>query len=302
MSMIRGVMRKEDELEVMDGVPGVSAEEFQLAREKIQFCPKQFRFAVSGAGGTGKSSLINNFLNLGHEDGAPTGITEITFTIGRYSDPGDQPPRKWTVWYDIPGAGSFSIKTLEYFKQQCLFIFDLVLVVFDSRFEQINLSIIRDCRRFKIPSFIIRSKTYTQISHCMRSNGYDSDDDNDPEATKELRRISREHAVAETPKNVKEELQKAGFLLQRVYLVLISDIFRRAYAAFISDEKVPIEVDNTGKFVDERELIHDLMIAALARRCDIIPEVYHASISILRSPMLTKCIHSRLLQSLLSLA
>lgn len=146
--------------EMTDPTTEISKEEFELAKKKIQFCPGQFRFAVSGASGTGKSSLINMFLDLpdNHEDGALVGVIETTFTIGRYPDKGTEAPRKWTVWYDLPGAGTSTFSHVRYFNNQCLYLFDLILVVFDNRITEIDLEIIRNCRLSKIPTFLIRSK------------------------------------------------------------------------------------------------------------------------------------------------
>lgn len=299
ISMMREEMSEANEQPgKRNGIPGITDEEFRLAKEKIQYCPGQFRFAVSGGTGTGKSSLINNFLNLDDNDinAAPVGIVETTFTIGRYPDPGDQPPRKWTVWYDIPGSGSSTFKDQVYFKEQCLFMFDLVLVIYRSRILDIHISIVRDCESFGVPSFIIRTSADTEISNCMHSNGYDSGDDNDPQATKDLRRRCREQVIAQTEQNVREELQKAGLPPQRVYLVSRSKEFRRAYAAFISDPAPP--TNDRGKFVHERELIRDLMMAAAARRCDteaeerdIEAKACDAPVPILGTSTLIKCIH-----------
>lgn len=299
ISKIREAMSKADQQpEETDGIPGVPVAEYLLAKEKIGFCPGQFRFAVSGASGTGKSSLINNFLDLNdnHKDAARIGINETTSTIGRYPDPGDQPPRKWTVWYDIPGSGTFTFRDENYFNQQCLYMFDLVLVVYNTRFLNIHSSIIRDCNKFKVPSFIVRTSTDTMIKNCMYSNGYDIDDDNDPETTKELNRKSREQVIAETQLDVEMELEKAGLPWQRVYMVSRSKEFRRAYAASIDSTQQPT-VDDRGTFVDERELIHDLLAAATKRRCDIEPKVYYPPLFILRPSRLTRYIHSRHLQS-----
>lgn len=251
----------------------ISKDELARAKEKLEWTPGQFRFAVSGASGSGKSSLVNNFLDLpdNHDDGAATDVVEATFTIRRYLDPGDQPPRKWTVWYDLPGAGTQTFDDVDYFKNQCMYLFDLVLVVFDNRFTKIDLEIIRDCALEKIPSFIIRSKADVHIKNHMKSNGYESDDD--PEDTKILRQKSREHVIAKTRANVESELTKAGLPPQRVYIVSCSKQFRAEYSAFISGSVLPASGKGRARFVDEMELIHDLMLAAQTRRCDIPPQV-----------------------------
>lgn len=254
---------------------GISKDELARAKAKLQWSPGQFRFALSGGSGSGKSSLINIFLDLPDNDknGASTDVVETTLTVGRYPDPGDQPPRKWTVWYDLPGWGTQTIDDVDYFKRQSMYLFDLVLVMLDNRITKTDLGIIRDCGLQKIPSFIIRSKADMHIKNHMKSNGYESDDD-DPEDTKILRQKSREHFIAKTRANVASELKKAGLPPQRVYIVSCSPAFRREYSEFISGSVMSANGRGRSRFVDEMELIHDLMLAAAARRCDIEPQVF----------------------------
>lgn len=195
--------------------------------------------------------------------------TVLALTIRRYLDPGDQPPRKWIVWYDLPGAGTQTFDDVDYFKNQCMYLFDLVLIVFDNRFTRIDLEIIRHCALEKIPSFIIRTKADVHIKNHMKSNGYDSDAD--PEDTKIPRQKSRGQVIAKTRANVESELKKAGLPPQRVSIVSCSKELRAEYSALISGSVLPASGNGRARFVDEMELIHDLMLAAQARRCDIQP-------------------------------
>lgn len=256
-----------------------SKEELQLAKEKTQYSPVHFGFAVTGASGSGKSSLINIFLDLpdNHENGARTDVIETTSVLTRYPDPGDQPPRKWTVWYDVPGAGTSAIPAWQYFNQQHLFVFDLILVVFDNRITEIDLDILRNCRKFNIPSFIIRSKADVQIKNRMKSSGYESGDDaGDPD----LRRKCRDHFITNTRQSVERELEKAALPPQKVYIVSCSKQFRREYSTFTSGLDQSTDGSGRERFVDEMELIHDLMLAAASRRCDIQPKVFRKVASI----------------------
>lgn len=133
-----------------------TAQEYFDAKVKTQYSPTHFRFAVAGIAGSGKSSLINVFLNLAddHPDVAPTCVAETTSEIRRYLDPGDQPPRKRTVWYDIPGAGTLNIPGWRYFNQQCLFVFDLIIVLVGDHVTQVDLGILKttDCLKSPLSS------------------------------------------------------------------------------------------------------------------------------------------------------
>lgn len=155
--------------------PWPTAHEFSTALEKAQYDKTNFHIAIVGKTGCGRSSLINAFLNLKPTDSgaAPTGVTETTLEMKRYSDPGTQPPRPWTVWYDIPGAGTQRIPHFQYFTNQALFIFDIILLVIGDRVEETDCAIIQSCLKFNIPFIIIRSKADQHIMNMMRDQDED---------------------------------------------------------------------------------------------------------------------------------
>jgi hypothetical protein len=119
-------------------------EEFQLAKKRIQYDPEKLHFAVCGGSGTGKSSLINSFCGLKNKSStgkaAGTGVDETTMAITRYPDPREELPYKRFVWYDCPGAGTLKTPGWQYFNQQGLFIFDVIILVYDTVIIPINLS------------------------------------------------------------------------------------------------------------------------------------------------------------------
>ena len=109
-------------------------EQFRLAKTRIQYDPEKLHFAVCGISGSGKSSLINAFRGLAnYEPGAaPTGIVETTTSVARYPDPRDELPHSRFVWYDFPGAGTLNVPSWQYFNEQGLFVFDVVILVYDT--------------------------------------------------------------------------------------------------------------------------------------------------------------------------
>ncbi|THU75355.1 P-loop containing nucleoside triphosphate hydrolase protein, partial [Dendrothele bispora CBS 962.96] len=124
----------------------------------------KFHFAIAGLSGSGKSSLVNAFRGVLNQTAkaAATGITETTMVVGRYPDPN---PDKPCIWYDVPGAGTLTIKDWDYFNKQGLYIFDAIIVLFDNRFTATDIAILRNCERWKIPTFIVRSKSDQQIEN-----------------------------------------------------------------------------------------------------------------------------------------
>ena len=115
-------------------------EEYQSAKTKIQFDPEKIHFGVCGASGSGKSSLINAFRGLkdSSDRAAPTGTDETTLAITRHPDPREEMPYNRLVWVDCPGAGTLNIPGAKYFNQQGLFIFDVVVLVYDAVIISIN--------------------------------------------------------------------------------------------------------------------------------------------------------------------
>ena len=119
-------------------------EEFQLAKSRIEYDPEKLHIAVSGNSGSGKSSLVNAFRGLKNNKSgaAPTGVIETTKVITRYPDPRNGLPFRRLVWFDCPGAGTLEIPGWQYFNQQGLFIFDIIILVYDSVFISISLYLI----------------------------------------------------------------------------------------------------------------------------------------------------------------
>lgn len=153
-------------------------EEVAAAKARVQYQDNLFHFAVAGVAGSGKSSLVNAIRGLRNSDtgAAPTGVVETTAAIGRYRDSNRRLP---FVWYDIPGAGTLNQPGWQYFNNQGLFVFDCIIVLVGDRFTQTDLAILENCRRFQIPTYIVRSKADFHICNLMNDMGYDSDDDDE---------------------------------------------------------------------------------------------------------------------------
>ena len=109
-------------------------EEFDVAQARIEYNPKKIHLAICGSSGAGKSSLINAFRGFAnHDEGAaPAGVVETTTTINRYPDARAEFPHSHFVWFDVPGAGTLNIPGWQYFNKQGLFIFDVIVLVYDT--------------------------------------------------------------------------------------------------------------------------------------------------------------------------
>lgn len=233
--------------------------EFRAAQKKVQYSESNFHFAIVGKAGCGKSSLINAFLNLKPTDprAAPTGITETTLEICRYPDPGKQAPRSWTVWYDVPGAGTQRIPRLQYFTNQALFVFDIIILAIGDRFEETDCQIIRSCIEFGIPFFIVRSKADQHISNMMR----DEDESyQGPFDSGDFFQSCRQTFIDMSEDMVRGELERAGLPVQKVYCVS-KRALRDTYNGSLQKSVGPDAVSH------EMALVKEFMLAAYQRRC-----------------------------------
>ncbi|KAI6098450.1 interferon-inducible GTPase-domain-containing protein [Pisolithus sp. B1] len=220
--------------------------ELEAAKRRVQYKEGLLHFAVAGVAGSGKSSLINAFRGLRNKEAgaAATGVIETTRAFDRYPDPNPQHP---LVWYDIPGAGTLKIPDWQYFNAQGLYVFDCIIVLFDNRVTMTDIAILRNCARFNIPAFIVRSKADQHIRNVMKEMGYNSDNENsDPGSRERLYQEARQHFIEETRKNVKSNLENANLMGRRVYIVS-NDMLLSI-----------INGDAPRKAIDEMELLRDI--------------------------------------------
>ncbi|KAJ8588178.1 P-loop containing nucleoside triphosphate hydrolase protein [Rhizopogon salebrosus TDB-379] len=249
--------RDDAERRLREGIQPVvtpTTEEIRAAQAKIQYQENLFHFAVAGRAGAGKSSLVNGFRGLTNREAgaARTGVTETTMTLGRYPDPDEQCRH---VWYDLPGAGTIKIPDWQYFNAQGLYVFDCIVVLFDNRFTSTDIAILLNCRRFQIPTYVVRSKADQHIRNIMKEMGYDSDDDSiDRTQRAAMYTTAREQFINETRRNVKANLADANLPDQKVYVV--SGGCLRAVA----------KSQQPARVIDENHLLNDLYTEAQARR------------------------------------
>lgn len=242
--------REEAEKNLREGIRPIvipTQAQFRATKLRLQYKKNLFHFAVAGIAGGGKSSLINAFRGLRNKDrgAAPTGIVETTSIIARYPD---ADPANPFVWYDVPGAGTLSIPDWQYFTDQGLYIFDCIVVLFDNRFTATDVAILRNCTRFQIPTYIVRSKSRQHILNITQDM---LDADEDPT---EARIAAKEQYIRETRASVARNLQAAGLSSQQVYMVDKETLVQ------VASGKQPRE------YIDEWVLLRDLLGEARRRR------------------------------------
>ncbi|KAG9317846.1 hypothetical protein JVU11DRAFT_2072 [Chiua virens] len=240
--------RKANEAErrLKEGIQPVvtpTLEELAAAKKRIQYREDRFHFAVAGISGSGNRDA----------GAAAVGVTETTLSTTRYADANSDNPY---VWYDIPGAGTIKCRDWQYFNEQGLYVFDCIVVLFDNRFTMTDIAILTNARRFKIPTYIVRSKADQHIRNIMMDMGYDSegDDEEDIERRNQLHKAARKQFIERTRKSVKSNLEDANLPDQRVYIVSNATLLNLVL------NKVP------KKTIDEVGLLNDLLNEAYTRR------------------------------------
>ncbi|KAI5995046.1 P-loop containing nucleoside triphosphate hydrolase protein [Pisolithus albus] len=249
---------QEAEERLRNGVQPVvlpTPEEVERAKAKVDYQEGILHFAVAGASGTGKSSLINAFRGLrNHEHGAAEvgGIVETTSKTGRYPDPNSDNP---FVWYDISSAGAPFLPDWLYFNNRGLFVFDCIIVAFEIRLTQMDVAILANCGRFRIPTYIVRSKADGHIQNILDFMESDHDEDDDAQR-QSLYAQAREEFITATRATVQHTLREANLPDQKVYIVS-----SRHLRTITKGGKLSPEV------IDELELMKDLHEEARSRRC-----------------------------------
>lgn len=236
-------LRQEAEKNLEAGIPPVkypTGDDITAVRKLLMYQEHHVHLAVAGVSGGGKSSLVNAFRGYSNSaretNAAKTGTVETTAQIGRHSDPA-QP---LLFWYDVPGAGTLSVPDWQYFNDQGLYIFDIMIIVIDIRFTKIDLALLFNCKRFGIPTFVVRSKSDQHINNIV-------EDDPDEYDSTSGRKRAYDKFSFDTRQQFESVFVAAGLPPQKVYIVS-----RKHILGLIRDPRA------SAGSADEVELIRDI--------------------------------------------
>lgn len=117
-------------------------------------------WAVAGATGVGKSSLVNAIrgLPIDHKDAAKVGVVECTMECKPYEFYDQRMAGKFRL-YDVPGCGTEAHPIATYVKLTGLrYYHGVILVIRDGRPTENDIYLIRECIAFGVPYYIVNNK------------------------------------------------------------------------------------------------------------------------------------------------
>ncbi|XP_044539119.1 T-cell-specific guanine nucleotide triphosphate-binding protein 2-like, partial [Gracilinanus agilis] len=147
--------------------------------------------ALTGESGSGKSSFINAFRGIGHEDGdaASTGVVETTRNISSY----EHPKFPNVTFWDLPGIGTPNFQPKSYLKQVNFSDYDFFFIISSSRFRDNDAKLAQEIRQMGKKFYFVRTKV-------------DSDLKNERKA--KPKSFNRENVLQQIRKNCSQHLQK----------------------------------------------------------------------------------------------
>lgn len=230
-----------------------SREQFEAIKQRY-YREGKFHVAITGISGTGKSSLINAFRGVwdGEDGAASTDYVESTSVVTSYPDPNAAKP---FIWFDVPGSGTLACSDWTYFNDQGLYIFDAIIVLFNDRFTATDVAILKNAERYKIPAYIVRSKSDVHIKNLVKRKRRRAGANVD---SFQLLNEARQEFVAKSQESVKVNLMRNDppLRLQKMYAVS-----RDTLTLIVRGE--PLE---DSLVLDELELLREIRQNAYSRR------------------------------------
>ncbi|XP_028630089.1 interferon-inducible GTPase 1-like [Grammomys surdaster] len=112
--------------------------------------------AVIGESGTGKSSFINVFRGVGHEEktSAPIGVVETTMSRTPYRHPNIP---NVVIW-DLPGIGTTNFPPKDYLEKMKFYEYDFFIIVSATRFRKNDIDLAKAISIMKKDFYFLRTK------------------------------------------------------------------------------------------------------------------------------------------------
>lgn len=99
-----------------------------------------------------------------------------------------------------------------------MFVIDLIIVLVGDRMTQVDLEILRSCRRFRTPTFIVRSKADIHTRNIVRSHRSERGD----KGAETFYQRCHENSITGMPESIADLLRQVSLPPQKVYIVSCS--------------------------------------------------------------------------------
>ncbi|XP_020861239.1 uncharacterized protein LOC110221186 [Phascolarctos cinereus] len=158
--------------------------------------------ALTGESGAGKSTFINAFRGVGHEDehAASTGVVETTTNVTCYEHPELPNVKLW----DLPGIGTLNFKPENYLEKVNFSRYDFFLIISSSRFRINDVKLAQKIREMRKKFYFVRTKVDIDLHNERRAK---------PRTFKE------ENVLQMIKTNCLQHLQKIGIEELKVFLI-----------------------------------------------------------------------------------
>ncbi|KAK0505336.1 interferon-inducible GTPase-domain-containing protein [Armillaria luteobubalina] len=219
-----------------------SKEQFEAIKQRY-YTEGKSHVAITGISGTGKSSLINAFRGVWDGEGgaASTDYVESTSVVTSYPDRNTAKP---FIWFDVPGSGTLACSDWTYFNDQGLYIFDAIIILFNDRFTATDVAILKNTERYKIPAYIVRSKSDVHIKNLVQRKRRRAGANVD---SAKLLDEARKEFFTKTQESVKENLKRNDPPLQLRKMYAVS---RDTLTLIVRGESLEDSLE-----LDEKELL-----------------------------------------------
>ncbi|XP_052465383.1 interferon-inducible GTPase 5 [Carassius gibelio] len=116
----------------------------------------ELNIGVTGESGSGKSTFVNAFRDLGdeEEESAKTGPVETTMEPEAYFHPKYKNVKVW----DLPGIGTPNFKANEYLKLVKFERYDIFIIIASDRFRECHILLAKEIVRMGKRFYFVRSK------------------------------------------------------------------------------------------------------------------------------------------------